>query len=629
MSDGESAQPPVAPAPAEPITTASNDAKSNDQEATATNGASNGDVTTSNSEEVAKKEAATDGDSAPAEEKQSKADDAPQAKVDTEAVQGDVEMKDTDNITDAKEAADGSVEPAEGTPASANKFKGRRKSGGVPEHKGKKLSKKASIAKITHADAQPGDYFFARLKGYPPWPCIICSEDMLPPSLLKSRPQTAMQEDGTYKPAYADGGPKIKDRTFPIMYLATNEFGWHSNTDLSDIDLDTVGEATALKKKDLKEAHKIASEKHDLDYFRQMLINHEETRKAEILEKEEKAAAIEAKKAAKAKRKSKSAVEAVDVEDAEMVDVAAEGEADTAEPSAKKKTKKRKAEEDAEAPVAPDSNKKPKVSIKLTQKTNGNDTVTTPKPKKEKEAVTKTPKSKTKKTPKAKESVEVAPKEPELSPEEKMAKKEKEILFLRHKLQKGLLTKEQEPKEDEMKAMSEFVTKLEGYSDLEVSIIRKTKINKVLKAILKLPTIPKEDELQFKPRSQTLLDKWNKLLAGEQETPAATTTNGTTEEAKKTEELEPAAAESAVNGAKDSPANVSDENAATNGDEKAKTEESLEEAAEEKPKEEEKAKAISAEKLADVDVKDGPKIEQTVEDASKTAAEDTAVEPSA
>ena len=72
-----------------------------------------------------------------------------------------------------------------------------------------------------------------------------------------------------------------------------------------------------------------------------------------------------------------------------------------------------------------------------------------------------------------------------------------------------------------MKQMAEFVTKLEGYADLEVSIIRATKINKVLKAILKLPSIPKEEEFNFKTRSQTLLDKWNKLLASD--TPSAPT----------------------------------------------------------------------------------------------------------
>lgn len=66
-----------------------------------------------------------------------------------------------------------------------------------------------------------------------------------------------------------------------------------------------------------------------------------------------------------------------------------------------------------------------------------------------------------------------------------------------------------------MKAMSDFVSTLESFTDLAVSIIRATKINKVLKAILKLDNIPKEDEFQFKARSQALLDKWNKLLTAE------------------------------------------------------------------------------------------------------------------
>lgn len=60
--------------------------------------------------------------------------------------------------------------------------------------------------------------------------------------------------------------------------------------------------------------------------------------------------------------------------------------------------------------------------------------------------------------------------------------------------------------------MSEYVTKLEGHADLEVSIIRATKINKVLKAILKLDEIPKESEFHFKNRSQALLEQWNKVL---------------------------------------------------------------------------------------------------------------------
>jgi hypothetical protein len=99
----------------------------------------------------------------------------------------------------------------------------KRKSGGVPEHKGKKLNKKKSMPKITHLDAKPGDYFFARLKSYPPWPAIICDEDMLPSSLLSTRPVTTKKPDGTYNEAYVDGGKKVTERTFPVMFLYTNE----------------------------------------------------------------------------------------------------------------------------------------------------------------------------------------------------------------------------------------------------------------------------------------------------------------------------------------------------------------------------------------------------------------------
>ncbi len=103
--------------------------------------------------------------------------------------------------------------------------------------------------------------------------------------------------------------------------------------------------------------------------------------------------------------------------------------------------------------------------------------------------------------------------------------------------------------------MSEYVSKLEGYADLEVSIIRATKINKVLKAILKLEVIPKEEDFQFKPRSQTLLDKWNKLLASEQGTPAAApaTTNGAQTEAKTDIEGSKASPTEPTNGSKESP----------------------------------------------------------------------------
>ena len=103
-----------------------------------------------------------------------------------------------------------------------SKDKSRRKSGAT-DSKAKTLNKKGSKARLTHIDAQPGDHFLVKLKGFPNWPAIICDEDMLPEALLKSRPVTAAKPDGSYNPNYADGGKRVNDRTFPLMYLYTNE----------------------------------------------------------------------------------------------------------------------------------------------------------------------------------------------------------------------------------------------------------------------------------------------------------------------------------------------------------------------------------------------------------------------
>lgn len=145
-------------------------------------------------------------------------------------------MKDEPDATTAPAADDaaGKEEPEAAASAPAdnaapvatpkNKTPARRKStAGAESVKGKKLNKKASKAQITHLDAKPGDHYFIKLKGFPQWPCIICDEDMLPTALIKTRPVSAARADGTYREDYADGGKRAVDRSFPIMYLATNE----------------------------------------------------------------------------------------------------------------------------------------------------------------------------------------------------------------------------------------------------------------------------------------------------------------------------------------------------------------------------------------------------------------------
>lgn len=114
-------------------------------------------------------------------------------------------------------AADGEV-----TPASGGKKEKRKSTGGVPEHKSKKLNKKKSMLTL-RLDCKPGEQYWARLKGYPPWPAIICDEQMLPESLLASRPVSTTRPDGTLRDDFKEGGKNAKERTFPIMFLSTNE----------------------------------------------------------------------------------------------------------------------------------------------------------------------------------------------------------------------------------------------------------------------------------------------------------------------------------------------------------------------------------------------------------------------
>ncbi|XP_044714924.1 PWWP domain-containing protein [Hirsutella rhossiliensis] len=420
------------------------------------------------------------------EEATEDATDEPAKGPEKPAADADVEMK------NAPEDAAPEAEPAAAaaqTPAS--KAKSSRRKSGAGESKGKALNKKGSKARLTHIDAQPGDHFLVKLKGFPAWPAIICDETMLPAALIGSRPVSAARPDGSYSEAYADGGKRVHDRSFPVMYLYTNEFGWVQNTALSELSADKAKDTITEKmRKDLKAAFELAAEHHAVDHYKQILKSFQEEQIAQ--EEARKQAAATPKKSKKGKGKATDDDEAADVEDADLAPKSA-------------MSKKRKAEEDTSTPQRPDSVKKPKIKL------NTSSTPKTVKPKKAKEGGEK--------------KVET-PKEAKMTPEERRARKEKEVLYLRHKLQRGLLTREQQPREDEMKSMSDYISVLENFVDLEVSIIRATKINKVLKAILKLESVPREEEFEFKKRSQALLDKWNKLLAGDASGPPSATTNG-------------------------------------------------------------------------------------------------------
>lgn len=173
--------------------------------------------------------------------------------------------------------------------------------------------------------------------------------------------------------------------------------------------------------------------------------------------------------------------------------------------------------------------------------------------------------------------------------------------------------------------MSDFLGELEGYPDLEGSIIRATKIHKVLKAMIKLPSIPLDEEFKFKSRCVDLLAKWNETLSsdnaagpsgdkdeegkGEDAAPeAAPTTNGATEA--KEEQAKAAEAGEAAAPEEDTEENLKNKIGTTvEGDEES-----------EKPEE----KITEHEKTAEEEKTDGPAIDSAPAEAYQPEAEATA-----
>ena len=86
--------------------------------------------------------------------------------------------------------------------------------------------------------------------------------------------------------------------------------------------------------------------------------------------------------------------------------------------------------------------------------------------------------------------------------------------------------------------MAKYFEQLERADDIDAAILKETKIHKVMKGIVKLASIPKDEEYRFKQRSQTLLDGWSQLLGEPAEKPRPATANG---EKKEETAAEPAA----------------------------------------------------------------------------------------
>ncbi|KAK5135348.1 hypothetical protein LTR08_005290 [Meristemomyces frigidus] len=433
--------------------------------------------------------------------------------IETAGKQATTEVTAPDGATaEVVEAPDASATDA--TLASGKKEK-RKSTGGIPEHKMKKLNKKKSNLNLKlNLDCQPGEMYWARLKGYPPWPSMICDEQMLPESLLASRPVSTARPDGSLRADFQEGGKNAKERTFAVMFLSTNEFSWMNNTNLTPLKPDECLTMPKTKMtKALQDAYKLASEDKDIAYFKGVLAiwQEEEKKKAEEFAEAEAEEARQAEDRAKAaeeadKNGEEDATKKEKKKKAPRKSKAADGDVEMEGVEAPKSSRKRKKATDS------DGEDKPAKTLKITK-------LNAPKtPNGEGPASTKKSTSKPKKKVAApKPDVDEEDAKPEMTEADRLAQREKAVLYLRHRLQKGFLSRDQAPQETEMSTMADFFTQLENYENLEPAIIRTTKIHKVLKAIVKLSTIPKDEDFNFKKRSAALLEIWNKRMEADGE----------------------------------------------------------------------------------------------------------------
>ncbi|KAL7415413.1 hypothetical protein BDY24DRAFT_382883 [Mrakia frigida] len=101
----------------------------------------------------------------------------------------------------------------------------------------------------------------------------------------------------------------------------------------------------------------------------------------------------------------------------------------------------------------------------------------------------------------------------------------------RHKLQRAFLGKAP-PTEKDMPSADQMFTIIEAYNAMTITQLQVSKIGKVMRKIAALPSIPREEEFNFKTRAAKLMGKWQTQLnsAGANEDGGAHAANGKAEE---------------------------------------------------------------------------------------------------
>jgi len=61
---------------------------------------------------------------------------------------------------------------------------------------------------------------------------------------------------------------------------------------------------------------------------------------------------------------------------------------------------------------------------------------------------------------------------------------------------------------DEMENLNKAMKQVEEYDGITAEVLRLTKIGKVMRRVVQLPSIPRDEEFKFKERAEKLCDNW-------------------------------------------------------------------------------------------------------------------------
>ncbi|KAG5519717.1 hypothetical protein PMAC_001874 [Pneumocystis sp. 'macacae'] len=308
-----------------------------------------------------------------------------------------------------------------------------------------------------------GDLVLAKISGYPWWPGMIFPEDAVPKDVKDARPASRRRRNGT----------EIK--YWLVRFFPTPEYIWATKSDIRPLTSKMIDDFLSKKttKKDIRESYEIAK---TFPTVEDLLAQQSFGAKDEVLEEEEE--------------EEDRVEDDEEFNDDDSNDLKNGDIDDIKKNVLKRKSDFKKAE-----------NKKKKFedsSHKVKTNDQGKKLST-----KSRKALNKISNG---------DSSEEYSVYSEQSSQIKWEQKKQQVLFLRHKLQRIMLTTGKAPSEADMPIVSEQLEKLETFKGIDVAILRTTKIGKVLKRIVQLSDIPANEKYSIKERSEKLLVFWKDLL---------------------------------------------------------------------------------------------------------------------